>query len=82
VKVSLRDYQVRSVTVGEDAQGEVVVDVEHNGKRYKGTAVSTDIIEASARAFLDVINRVVSKRQPAHDVAAAMSDSYPASPAV
>jgi 2-isopropylmalate synthase len=81
-KVSLRDYQVRSVTVGEDAQGEVSVDIEHNGKLYKGTAVSTDIIEASARAFLDVINRVVSQRQPAHDVAAAMSDSYPASPAV
>ena len=82
VDVRLRDYQVRSVTVGEDAQGEVTIDVDHNGKLFKGTAVSTDIIEASARAFVDVINRVVSKRASAHDVAAAMSDSYPASPAV
>jgi 2-isopropylmalate synthase len=82
VDVRLRDYQVRSVTVGEDAQGEVTIDVDHGGKLYKGTAVSTDIIEASARAFVDVINRVVSKRASAHDVAAAMSDSYPASPAV
>jgi 2-isopropylmalate synthase len=82
VNVTLRDYQVRSVTVGEDAQGEVSVDVEHNGRLYKAQAVSTDIIEASARAFLDAINRVVSKRTPAHDAAQAMSQSYGASPAV
>jgi 2-isopropylmalate synthase len=82
VKVRLRDYQVRSVTVGEDAQGEVSVDVEHNEKLYKAQAVSTDIIEASARAFLDAINRIVSKRTPAHDMAAAMRQSYGATPAV
>jgi 2-isopropylmalate synthase len=82
VKVNLRDYQVRSVSVGEDAQGEVSVDVEHGGKLYKAQAVSTDIIEASARAFLDAINRIVSKKAPAHDVAAAMSQSYGTSPAV
>jgi 2-isopropylmalate synthase len=80
--VTLRDYQVRSVTVGEDAQGEVSVDVEHNGKLYKAQAVSTDIIEASAQAFLDAINRVLSKRQSAHDVAEAMRQNMGAQPAV
>jgi 2-isopropylmalate synthase len=80
--VTLRDYQVRSVTVGEDAQGEVSVDVEHNGKFYKAQAVSTDIIEASAHAFLDAINRIVSKRQSAHDTAEAMRQNVSAQPAV
>jgi 2-isopropylmalate synthase len=58
VDVTLRSYQVRSVTVGEDAQGEATVEAEHQGRLYRGRAVSTDIIEASARAFLNVINKI------------------------
>src|SRR5206468_4039881 len=46
--VVLRDFQIRSVTVGEDAQGEARVEVEHNGKIQRGQAVSTDVLEASA----------------------------------
>ena len=49
IEVKLRDYSVRSVTVGEDAQGEAHVEAEYNGRRQRGRAVSTDIIEASAR---------------------------------
>jgi 2-isopropylmalate synthase len=64
VNVVLRDYQVRSVTVGEDAQGEARIEAEHNGKLVRGRGVSTDIIEASALAFIQVINRIVL-RQPA-----------------
>jgi 2-isopropylmalate synthase len=64
VKVELRDYQVRSVSVGEDAQGEARVEVEHNGRLQRGQAVSTDIIEASALAFLQAINRLAMRRQP------------------
>ncbi len=52
MKVKLRDYSVRSVSAGEDAQGEVCVEVEYNGRRQRGQAVSTDIIEASSHAFL------------------------------
>jgi 2-isopropylmalate synthase len=65
--VKLRDYQVRSVSVGEDAQGEARVEVEYNGKLLRGHGVSTDIIEASALAFLQVINRIAVRRavQPA-----------------
>jgi 2-isopropylmalate synthase len=61
--VQLRDYQVRSVTVGEDAQGEVRVEVEHEGRLQRGQAVSTDILEASALAFLQAINRLAMRRQ-------------------
>ena len=56
----LRDYEVRGVTVGKDAQGEVSLGVEHDGRVHRGRGVSTDIVEASARAFLNVINRTAT----------------------
>ena len=64
IEVQLRHYQVRSVSVGEDAQGEARVEVEHNGRIQRGHAVSTDIIEASAQAFLQAVNRLAMRRQP------------------
>ncbi len=45
---------------GKDAQGEVLVQVEHHGQVYRGRAVSTDSVEASAKAFLNAINRIVA----------------------
>jgi 2-isopropylmalate synthase len=62
VEPRLKDYRVRSVTVGEDAQGEASVEAEENGRTITGRAVSTDIIEASALAFLQVINRIVLRK--------------------
>jgi 2-isopropylmalate synthase len=59
----LRDFQVRSVSVGEDAQGEARLEVEYNGRVQRGHAVSTDIIEASTQAFLQAINRLALKKQ-------------------
>jgi len=64
VTVHVRDYQVRSVTVGEDAQGEASIEAEHNGRIFRGRAVSTDILEASAMAFVEAINRTALRRQP------------------
>ena len=61
VTLALKDYEVRRVTVGEDAMGEVSVEVEHQGNTHRGVFTSTDIIEASARAFLQVVNRVALK---------------------
>ncbi len=61
VTVKMVDYRVRAVTVGTDAQGEATVEAEHNGRRLHARAVSTDIVEASALAYLDVINRMVSR---------------------
>src|SRR5262249_51944215 len=48
IDVTLRDYRLRSVTVGEDAQGEAHVEAEYDGRVINGRGVSTDIIEASA----------------------------------
>ncbi len=54
---TLEDYIVRSVTGGKDAQGEVVVKLDKDGKKVRGRGLSTDIVEASVRAYIDAINR-------------------------
>lgn len=64
ITVRLRDYQVRSISYGKDAQGEAVLEGEHDGRLYRGRAVSTDIIEASLRAFLTVLNRIERESRP------------------
>jgi 2-isopropylmalate synthase len=50
-------FNAGAVTGGTDAVGEVTVQVEHNGTRFTGRGVSTDVVEGSARAFLNAINR-------------------------
>ncbi|MBX7105238.1 MAG: 2-isopropylmalate synthase [Gemmataceae bacterium] len=65
IEVKLRDYRVRSVTDGEDAQGEAQLECEYQGQTLRGRGVSTDIVEASAQAFLQVINRAAQKLGPA-----------------
>ena len=62
VKGRLRDFHVASVSAGEDAQGEVVVVVEHEGRTYRGRGLSTDIVLASAEAYLEVVNRIAAGR--------------------
>jgi 2-isopropylmalate synthase len=64
VFVKLRHLTITSVTEDEDAQGEAQVEAECDGRLLRGRAVSTDIIEASALAFLQVINRAQSRAQP------------------
>ena len=57
-EVRLTSFQVSAVGEGIDAQGEVVVTVEvEDGARFTGRGVSTDIVEASARAYVDALNR-------------------------
>ena len=63
IEPTVRDFYVKSVTVGEDAQGEAHVEAEYEGRILRGRAVSTDIIEASALAFLQVINRALNQKQ-------------------
>ncbi|MBO1224679.1 MAG: 2-isopropylmalate synthase [Candidatus Scalindua sediminis] len=57
-KGTLLDYNIRAITSGKDAMGEVIVEVDVEGKSYRGRAVSTDIIEASAKAYLNAINKI------------------------
>ena len=60
VKAALVDYRIRAVTRGKEAQGEVQIDLEHGGKKVRGRGLSTDILEASALAYLAAINRLRS----------------------
>jgi len=52
------------LTGGRDAQGEVHLEIQTNGKRYRGRGLSTDIIEASALAFISAVNRAVAAEGP------------------
>ena len=63
VYVKLRRFSIVSVTEDEDAQGEAQVEAESNGRILRGRAVSTDIIEAGALAYLQVINRAQLREQ-------------------
>ena len=59
-----RDFRVQAVTVGKDAQAEVTVELEYQGQQQRGRGVSTDSLEASARAFLAAINRLALGVEP------------------
>jgi 2-isopropylmalate synthase len=60
--VQIRKFEVHSVSGGEDAQGEAVLTVEHNDRAYRGVGFSTNILEAAALAYLEVINRIEATR--------------------
>ncbi|MGC1458535.1 MAG: 2-isopropylmalate synthase [Steroidobacteraceae bacterium] len=64
VQVSLRKFEVRALSEGQDAQGEAVVYVEYRNHSYRGASASTDIVEAGTRAFLEVINRIELSQAP------------------
>jgi 2-isopropylmalate synthase len=55
-----KDFRVQAVTLGKDAQAEVNVELEHGGRLHRGRGVSTDSLEASAKAFLNAINRIAA----------------------
>ncbi|MBI2849276.1 MAG: 2-isopropylmalate synthase [Chloroflexi bacterium] len=55
----LIEFSVKSVTEGIDAIGEVTVRIESGGRFYTGRGASTDIIVASARAYLNALNKLV-----------------------
>ena len=56
----LESYSIRAVTGGKEALGEATVRIKEDSRIYIGRGVSTDIIEASAKAYVDAINRMVS----------------------
>ena len=58
IKLVCKDYQVHSATLGRDAQGEVNLEVEHEGQTYRGRGVSTDTVESTVKAILNAVNRI------------------------
>lgn len=63
------DYTIRSVSRGRDAVGEVFVHVDFDGRMFTGKAASTDIVDASARAYLHSVNKLMyaNRRRTAVD---------------
>jgi 2-isopropylmalate synthase len=59
VKLTMTDYSLRAITSGKDAQGEVTIEVHADGRKFRARGVSTDIVEASARAYLAAVNRSI-----------------------
>jgi 2-isopropylmalate synthase len=58
IKPRLLDYVVQAVSMGKDAIGEASIKVEYQNSIYSGRGRSTDIIEASTKAYLDAINKI------------------------
>jgi len=59
----LEKYSIRAVTGGKEALGEATVKIRQDNRYYLGRGVSTDIIEASAKAYVDAINRMLSAQK-------------------
>ena len=57
---SLKRYEIRGVTSGTEAMGEVTVQLEDGGRKVVGRGASTDVIEASAKAYIDGLNKLAS----------------------
>jgi 2-isopropylmalate synthase len=64
----LSGFNVSSVTGGVDALGDVVVQLESAGLKVSGRGVSTDVVEASARAYLAAANRMVRARAASRSI--------------
>jgi 2-isopropylmalate synthase len=62
-EVTLGDYSIKSVSRGKDAQGEVHVVLSQGEVAAQGRGLSTDILEASARAYIDALNKLLEKRK-------------------
>jgi len=59
---TLTEFSVKSITEGIDAQGEVMIRIESEGRSYVGRGADTDIIVASAKAYMNALNRALSVR--------------------
>ena len=64
LKCKLLDYSLKSITSGKDALGEVTVRIKSNKDEVSGRGTSTDIIEASAKAYVNAVNRLFFNRSP------------------
>jgi 2-isopropylmalate synthase len=67
IESKLVEYNIEAVTSGKDAQGRVNVVIVSGGRTARGTGASTDVIVASARAFLNAANRLVFRREDERD---------------
>ena len=63
---TLQLYSVNNITSGTDAQGEVTVRVEKGGRIVNGQGSDTDIVIASAKAYINAMNKIIRPSERAH----------------
>ena len=61
----LTEYKISSISKGKEALGKVVLKVEYEGQSYSAKAIDTDIIKASAHAFINAINAIILSKEMA-----------------
>jgi len=70
-QTQLQLYSVNNITTGTDAQGEVTVRLQKAGRIVNGHGADTDIVIASAKAYIHALNKLVrpeERAHPQHDV--------------
>jgi 2-isopropylmalate synthase len=75
----LKSFDLHSATSGEDAQAEATVVVDYDSQTFRGHGTSTDIVEAGGRAYLEVINRILRRRERGNLEASTIGDINQAS---
>ena len=61
----LTEFSVKSVTEGIDAIGEVLIRIDRKGLTYTGRGADTDVIVASAKAYMNALNRLLTTKKAA-----------------
>ena len=65
-KTELQLYSVNNITSGTDSQGEVTVRLRLDGRIVNGQGADTDIVIASAKAYVNALNKIIQREQRAH----------------
>jgi 2-isopropylmalate synthase len=63
MECELSDYSIHAVTGGKDAMGEVSLEIEHGALKERGRGSSTDVVEASAKAYVSALNRLALRQR-------------------
>ena len=64
-RYELDDFQIQAVTEGKEAMGSAIVKLRSEGRLYSGNGISTDIIGASIRAYINAVNKIVYEEENA-----------------
>ena len=59
IDIKLLEYKISSVSRGKEALGKVKLQVEYNGEKYIAKAADTDVIKASALAYINAVNSII-----------------------
>ncbi len=66
--LKLEEYSIKAVTEGKDALGEVMIRLKYNDSIYTGRGSSTDIMEASTKAYIHAVNKILSNNREKSDL--------------